>query len=83
MVRFQVDCADRHAWKRFTNALIAMPNGTGITVGEAEYHVSTPEETGNACPASTNKASAPGCKRCGGRVTHGGYCASCHESYYP
>jgi len=32
---------------------------------------------------STNKASAPGCKRCGGRVTHGGYCASCHESYYP
>ena len=33
--------------------------------------------------ASHNKASAPGCKRCGGRVTHGGYCASCHESYYP
>ena len=32
---------------------------------------------------ATNKASAPGCKRCGGRVTHGGYCASCHESYYP
>jgi len=32
---------------------------------------------------SHNKASAPGCKRCGGRVTHGGYCAACHESYYP
>jgi len=41
------------------------------------------QNTMEICHTAPNKASAPGCKRCGGRVTHGGYCASCHESYYP
>jgi hypothetical protein len=48
-----------------------------------EARIKTLESAVVTPSASHNKASAPGCKRCGGRVTHGGYCASCHESYYP